>query len=149
LLDPLPDSISLQELRIGRSTEPITRVSAEQVQRSSPRSEQPKESEPTSPADVDLRALRQEADARPVIVLLTGLSADHASPHRYIAALSKSELFTQAELLGIDPQESRDAAFLFRVRLTVLPGYGQPNGPTPPRGTIAANPFNSAPINVP
>jgi hypothetical protein len=139
VLAPLPEAMSLQELRISRSADVQGRPASERVR---PAREQEMPKAEMHPAESDLGELRREIDGRPPSVLLTGLTTDHAVLHRYLAELSQLDLITHVELLGIDPQESNSAGYRFRVRLTILPGYGQVGGPNQP--PARANPRQGA-----
>jgi hypothetical protein len=132
-----PESLVLQELRVQRET-----GRAGQVHLSSVASPAASPSTKTA-AQADLDELRQGLHDRPAVVLLTGSMTDQAVLHRYLAELTKSELFTNVELLGVAPADKR-GGLRFNVRLSLLPGYGQTGGPSGPRPNAGAKEHEAA-----
>jgi hypothetical protein len=144
LLAPLPEDITLQEIRISRNTD--RQISQGLLERVRPHGDV-KASD--NVAQADLQTLRRQAEERPAVVHVAGLTAQHAVLHRYLGEIGKSDLFTHVELLGIEPQEARAAGFRFSVRLTLLPGYGQHRGPSrPPTSENVADPTRYPPATL-
>jgi len=131
LLAPLPEGISIEELRITRET-PQGRAVPERR----PRAENALEGEQLNalpPAVRDLTRLREEFDKTKTVVLISGTTRDTAALHRYLGELGGATLFSRAELDSLASAENQPAGTLqYRATLLVRPGYGQPGGPTGP-----------------
>lgn len=86
----------------------------------------------------DLTALRVECDNGPLVLLVAGEATDTAALHDYLGRLKKSHLFARAELASITSKQRERSPTAaapkseFHLRLVLLPGYGQPGGPTAP-----------------
>jgi len=129
LLAPLPEGISLEELRITHET-PQGRAVPERR----PRAENALEGGQLNtlpPAARDLTRLREEFDKTKTVVLISGTTSDTAALHRYLGELGGTSLFSRAELDSLQSAGNQPAGTLqFRATLVVRPGYGQPGGPT-------------------
>jgi hypothetical protein len=129
-----PESLVLEELKIQREGAQGGRPAV-----FTPLSPSP-ENQPLKPAaQADLAELRRDSEARPTVVLLSGFLTDQAVLHRFLAELSKIDLFSNVELLGMTPAEDGHS-LKFHLRLSLPPGYGQtggPSGPPPRRGTLS------------
>ncbi len=135
-LKPLPSSITLADFQIHRtakapSTETSTRPATQGSRRRSSETAAP-EPKRTS-VEADLARLRAEFDQATVVVVLSGITTDHLSLHRYLSELGAQPLFETFELQSIEEVPNRrDLAFQFRAIGRVVPGYGQPGCPQPP-----------------
>lgn len=132
----VPEPVVLKNVRLGRdgnseSPRPVmaqTTPAAEQVQTDLTK---------LSPAERDLRRLRDEYDERRLVIEVEGTTADMAALHGYVAQLARSSLFERAELVSLEggSKETRRGAennSSFRLRVLVKFGYGQTHGPTAP-----------------
>ncbi len=133
----LPNEITLQQLDI------YAEAAKTVVQERRPG--KPEETKRLLPAEENLKALRAQCDDRPIVVMLTGTTADPAALHRYLDEVDSLPLFTKAELIsltnvplgqnaggppGAPAVENAEAApILFRAMIVARPGYGQPGGP--------------------
>jgi len=147
LTAPLPESILLEELRIIRDDAPAQDAAEEtEVKRRPPNATEGDETDQLSPAQKDLKRLRNEIDGTDVVVHIAGVTNDAAALHQYLATMGNSSLFAKVELSSIEslgPEYARGAS-RFNARLVVLPGFGQPGGPdapeTPPTPEEAPTP---------
>ena len=129
-LAPLPDCITLHQIRLFQDEHPSVAVAA--APRTAPPHNKPAESEPA--AKRELRQLRQDNDSRPRMLILSGVTTDSAALQQYLLVLGKNELFVKTELGSLEADTSdRPGAMHFTARLVVRPGYGQPGGPTTQR----------------
>ncbi len=126
LAAPLPKSIELEELKIVR--EQITTTGDDERVRGGRGSEAAKPKQ--DPAQRDLDALRDEWDKCLVVVIVGGVTSDTAALHSYLDTLGRAALFTKIDLSGLEQVPGiADGRMSFTARLTVRPGYGQPDGP--------------------
>ncbi|NIL98854.1 MAG: hypothetical protein GTO53_12975, partial [Planctomycetales bacterium] len=100
LLQPLPDSMSLDEVVVQREDLPGIRKVA-------PPDRGPQDPAPRLPAGEDLQILQKQAAGR-LVVQLSGRTADSRELHHYLSALGQHPLFTQVELDSIQRDRSRD-----------------------------------------
>ena len=128
---PLPTAVTLERLRIGREE-------AKQAQALLPGVIAPTETAAAkpvasgTPAERDLKQLRETCDARRMIVELVGYTTDLTSLHIYLNALANDKCFSQAELTSIQSVErATERRSQFTARLVIAPGYGQRGGPDP------------------
>ncbi len=90
----------------------------------------------------DLEQLREEYDTLKTVVLVRGLTRDTDALHTYLADLSRSPYFSNAELVSLETASLRASnASQFTIRLTARPGYGQPNGPEKDTASVAMLPL--------
>jgi Tfp pilus assembly protein PilN len=123
-LSPLPDSITLQQIRLFQDQPQLVATAA-----SAPQPPK-KPTEPEPAALRDLRQLRQENDSRPRVLILSGITTDTAALQQYLLVLGTSELFVKTELGSLETDTTdHSGAMHFTARLVVRPGYGQPGGP--------------------
>ncbi len=79
------------------------------------------------PAERDLRRLREEIDTTQTVVTLEGQTQDNISLHAYLGRLASQGLFARSELSSLESGgKDHPGVSLFRARLIVKPGYGQP-----------------------
>lgn len=131
LLAPLPDSMTLDALEIKVDAR-SRRLSLGRRRETGPRNEQ---APPSLPAERDLAMFRDQLDAAPVIVVLSGRTTDSASVHRYLAELGRASLFDKVELDSLESvapadKDLHEGAMAFKAVAVLRPGYGQPGGPT-------------------
>ena len=128
LLAPLPEGITIERLQIAGEA-PQSPLSP--ARRASLRDEaEGGRVDKLPPAAGDLKRLRDEFDATTVVVSIAGVTRDSAALHRYLDELGHAKLFTKAELDDLEGGKTDPAGgAVFRARLTVRPGYGQPGGP--------------------
>lgn len=133
VLPALPASIELSRLQVRREKAAPSHSGAalrDPVRR--PAEGRPSEQPKRLPAESDLESLRQEIDATPTAVVLEGIADDTVALNRYLGELSDAPLIERAELESMESlPDDRRGRSSFRARLTLLPGYGQPHGPTP------------------
>jgi hypothetical protein len=136
VFEPMPESIKLSELTIGRPVDESTEVVLpSQAARTSGGviTEPGAEATATlSPATTDLKTLRSEFDPRQTVIQMAGETTDVSALHEYLGKIALHPLIAKAELRSIESGGRDSLATLFRARIEVRPGYGQPNGPTPP-----------------
>jgi Tfp pilus assembly protein PilN len=134
---PLPDEITFNSVSIGREKSPL-RASGEMPPRPDKVAEEEAAAKLT-PAQRDLKHLREECDKTRTVIHISGVTNDNAALHRFLGSLTKCDLFAKADLesLGGGADTKGDAAMQFRLTLVVSPGYGQPNGPAQPGKAVA------------
>lgn len=126
LTGPLPESVLLDQIEIGREPIVQTFVSESATGKPSPAAE----AKPLTAADRDLAKIRQEYDTKNVTVILTGHTDNHAALHDYLEQLGKESLFAKVELQSIEKLSAEATGKLrFSAKATVVPGYLQPGGP--------------------
>jgi hypothetical protein len=147
ILDALPESIKLSELTLGRHEEEGNSgiVLPSQIARgataaTAAHAEAAKET--PSLAQADLKQLRSEFDPKATIIQLAGETTNVSELHEYLGEIARHRLILKAELRSIESGGQDSSTTLFRARIVVLPGYGQPNGPTQP----VAEENSSAPL---
>ena len=66
-------------------------------------------------------------------ITLEGETADGIALHRYLDRLNDAPLLDKVELHSLESTgNDTEVRFRFEARLTVQPGYGQPDGPHGP-----------------
>ena len=136
LLEPLPDEISFQELRIRRESASGA-VSVGHF--SQPRSEAEEEqSAGLAPATRDLKRLRAEFDSRQTVISIAGVTTESAALHRYLGELGKQTPILKAQLRSIEADQTDPGTIRFTATVIVRAGYGQPGGPSGSNGELAA-----------
>lgn len=137
VLRALPDQITLQTLRISRET-PAGQVPTERRSRFERQTKQ-EDIAKLSPAECDLKQLRDEFDNMQTLVFISGTTSDSAALHRYLGRLNNTSLFQKAELDSSESvQGDRGGKLRFEAILVVRPGYGQPGGPAGPKRRAVA-----------
>jgi hypothetical protein len=127
LLAPLPQTMTLTELRIARESPMQTGLG--RIQPEGGPAGADSKADKRTPARRDLDRLRQTIDEARTMVLLDGTATDGAALHRYLSDLRQNPLFTAIELGSLESGEESAGLTRFNVRLNVLPGHGQPSGP--------------------
>lgn len=88
------------------------------------------------PPTRDFQQLRESYDNNQVILHITGLAPDAAVVHRYVRQLNRETIIARAELVSLEglPEHNGVLESEFRLRLIMMPPYGQADGPqgTPP-----------------
>lgn len=145
LLTPLPESVTLTELRIARESPVQAKVGRFQAEAGPERVGQQADQRP--PARRDLERLRQAIEELQTVVSIDGTATDGAALHGYLSDLRQAPLFTAIELGSLESGAENAAGLTrFNVRVNVRPGYGHPNGPqvgplsatgSAPRNTLA------------
>ncbi len=140
LLDPLPDEIAFDELRIDRETSPTRRLGESRLPLDRAAEEARRSALP--PASRDLKRLRDECDPAQIVVTVTGATTETAVLHRYLGELGKQRLFSKVQLRSIETDEAGRQQTRFSAAIVVRPGYGQPDGPRGPdrRHDVQADP---------
>jgi hypothetical protein len=135
VIEPLPAEITLDELRIHRLDPPPTYgVPGRNRAAAVPEGQEDKR----TPAQRDLAGFQDTIDEGSVVAILKGTTRENAALHIYLGQLGRSRLFSKVELLKIESNETTTGGVSrFEARLTVLPGYGQRNGPTPSESTLS------------
>lgn len=118
VVDRLPDSITLMQLRIARV----------------PRGSQQRRREAEPPAGRtslarDETVLRERYDGAPYSVVISGTTRDHAELHDFMIRLDRHPLIARAELTSLDGVNQSETEFAFTVTCSLTDGYGQPLGP--------------------
>ena len=145
IIEPMPESIKLSELTIGRQEEEGEGVALpSQMARNTPTASTPEaESKETlSATQLDLKQLRAEFDPRQTIIHMAGETSNVSELHEYLGELASHSLILKAELRSIETGGRDSIATMFRARIELRPGYGQPNGPT--RALIPEKPLDPA-----
>ncbi len=141
-LAPLPDCITLQQIRLFRVPPGPTQGIVQPNQNKPDDPGAPK----LTPAEHDLLQLREECDHGPLVLMLTGLTSDTASLQRYLVILGDVKLFVKADLSSMEANSAdRPGALRFTARLVVRPGYGQPDGPAPGGPSFPGSAWERAP----
>jgi hypothetical protein len=138
LLAPLPNEIVFDALQITR----------EKLQGETPGPQRPgpakneeslEDRNRLSPAELDLKRLREEFDPGQMVIQLSGTTADPAALHAYLGELGSNGLFTKVDLDVVERSDGKeDGRMRFRALLVVRPGYGQPGGPPQPHRSSVA-----------
>jgi Tfp pilus assembly protein PilN len=138
LVAPLPDTIIFTRLQIerqrttGKSAAPMTMIPQDPAVAAAALAR-------LSPAQRDLRRLREEIDGSQTVVILEGTTRENTALHSYLGKLAAAPMFSAAELTSIESLEKEQpGASRFSARLVVRPGYGQRGGPTRSTSTQAA-----------
>jgi hypothetical protein len=124
LIAPMSDGISLQQVQIVREPpETSTDKNGEEVKIGLPIS-----------AQRDLARFRNQMDAVPTTVVLTGTTAETSMLYRYLNDLESVGFFEKADLDWIkNIDNGRGGGVVqFRAIVTVVPSYGLPRGPRGP-----------------
>jgi Tfp pilus assembly protein PilN len=135
LLEPLPEEIAFEELRIERSA-PTGRASRENVSRLDEKAEQEQLAR-LLPAARDLKGLRDEFDAERIVVTISGVTSESAALHRYLGLLDRKGVFSKVRFGSTETDTVDRRKIRFNATLIVRPGYGQPGGPTGPDQKLA------------
>jgi hypothetical protein len=129
IVQTLPDSLALTEVKIGQRAAAPTRP-GEKTRTPS--------AEPRNPACLDLQALREEIDRGVSEVVIRGTALESGALHGYVASFNQSSLFASAKLKSVESaKDERLAGSQFELLLVIRPGYGQSGGPgtaRPPAG---------------
>jgi len=143
LIEPLPDSITLQEVQILREPAPVAPPAGAPPEAPKAPTDAKAEAERIKelpPAARDLLNLANKLNPMQTTIVLVGTAGEIAPLHRYIGDLDAKEIFEKVELDCINriDNDKLGGGLHFRAVLTVQPGYGQPGGPVQPvKGTLA------------
>jgi hypothetical protein len=112
----LPEFVSLSEFQVKR--EPVSRRAARA--QAARQSTDPAQQETPSPAELDLqRVIREQGDTA-LAVTIKGLAPDDLSVSSYLAALHRTNVFDEIQLLYTDQTKFRDVALrTFGIKLFV------------------------------
>ncbi len=128
LVDNLPEQVVLEQLRIGRQR----RQTQQPAEVRPPSAEQREDLSKLPAAQRDLRVLREEYDTADVYVRIEGYTSDSSALYGWLTALGKQRLVAKAELISIESTaQTTPGPMRFAAVVVVVPGYGQPGGPTP------------------
>jgi Tfp pilus assembly protein PilN len=128
LASTLPPEVALNELTI--SNEILTNAAPGQARRR-PRSRRELEEADAQllPEERDLKQLRQKYGETRTVVQVTGRTSSISSLHKYVARLSDSPLFAQAELTSMeavdDGDQKQEQMSEFQLQLVVVAAHGQ------------------------
>jgi Tfp pilus assembly protein PilN len=123
-LNSLPDCVAYHAIRIAHEN------SLGQASRTQAGDATKEDLTKLEPAQRDLRLLQQECDAAVVAIRLEGMTTDGIELHRYLDRLNRVPLLDKVELHSLEStSDESEAKFRFQARLTVRPGFGQPQGP--------------------
>jgi len=141
LIKKLPPEVTLSEVTVHRE-QPEDNLDEKRGRRQStpiPKKEETKTKPPT--LRQALEQLRSEIDQTRTVVRVRGIATDNPALHRSIEDLNNSRLFTKVDLESMDSMQDDLApgATTFEMRLELLPGYGQPNGPEGPSSASVAS----------
>ncbi|HZZ28617.1 MAG TPA: hypothetical protein VFE46_11500 [Pirellulales bacterium] len=135
LAEPLPDEIELDVISISREPLPIAEGTNPQGTAKPGETALAKLDSPQR----DLLALREHCDRTQIVVNCSGLTDDPASLHRYLEQISHDSLLAKVEIRSMERvTNDLSGRIRFAAKITVRPGYGQPNGPKLPAATVAA-----------
>jgi hypothetical protein len=137
VVDPLPESIRMDEIRLGYEARPQTPAGA---RREAPSRKEEKEAEEKlHPAQRDLKTLRESAAKRIAVVTLEGTTRDVAALYEYLRRVAAGRLIEKAELSSHERIGGDDAEWSqFQARLVIRAPYGCPDGSkSPTRGSVA------------
>ena len=131
LLVPLSDEIAFEELQIQLEEAAGQSPGGRRDGRQNRAEEE--ESANLPPAVQDLKQLRSRFDPKRTVVTIAGVTSNSDAPHRYVGALSKADLFSEAKVPTMESDQDQSGETLrFNATLVVRPGYGQPGGPGGP-----------------
>lgn len=138
LVRPLPDSIALTSIKIGRESGGSGTGAAPAEQVVAPGSSAAASAQPT--LKDDLEQLRKRFDPPRTVIQLAGVAQDAVALHRYMAELGRSDLLVDPELLSVQSaaEDEGPSATVkvstnnrsFNARVFLRPGFGHPGGPT-------------------
>jgi hypothetical protein len=133
-LEPLPDCITLQEIRLFQGERPPAIAAAK------PQTDAEKKASESRPAaQRDLETLRHDNEGRPRLLVLSGVTTNSAALQQYVLALGQSDLFLKTELSKLEADSADQTGSMhFTARLVVRPGYGEAGGPPIPRDAKSA-----------
>ncbi len=128
VLEPLPPSISLDELHI-LSERNATQQGSEERGAGAPRRLDTGD-EPTKtdllPATEDLRRLVEESGSNQVVVMIHGTTRETSALYAYLATLAGSPLVASAEIEDMSVEDAKDGRqFRFRTRVLMSSCHGQ------------------------
>jgi len=128
LVNPLPETITLQQIQILRE---MPAQSAAAPRKIADRKTEEARLQAMTPAQRDLEKLAAHSDSLHTIVIITGTATEIAALHAYVSELDATDIFNKAELDCFDTLDDGQNGPLvqFRAVLAVQPGYGQPDGP--------------------
>ncbi len=131
---PLPPSIRMEELRIGREEFVSSEMAAQEHVERAPAHLTEETERQKLPAESDLDELRSECERLVTVVQMTGLTRSNRDLHKYLADVVKSPLIREAELRSLEDVGEQGQAEIsrFEARLEVIPGFGLPKGPVAP-----------------
>ena len=140
VLETLPPQITLSRIATERET-----VAPDPSQPTAPprtADEIKAEDAKRMPAERDLNRLRAELDSTQTVVTLEGMTQDNISLHAYLGRLASQGLFARSELSSLESgDKDHPGVSVFRARLIVRPGYGQPgSGPLLAEGRRGGSP---------
>jgi len=131
VVEPLPPELVLLEIELvaGKSANPQTARGSF----AAPAKGEAQQQAQLTDAQADLAKLREARDLSPRTITLVGTTHDEHALHRYLAQLSRDELFANVELDEVERLSADGAAPLrFTVQVMLAPSYGQEGGPTQP-----------------
>ncbi len=130
LLTPLPESITLQQVKITREPGPAG-TSAFFASATDQKTEEEKQ-KTLSPAQRDLKTVADAIDRMQTAIVVTGEATDVAALYHYIGELDAAPIFDKVELDSVSSIGDRKEGegLQFRAVLIAQPGYGQLGGPT-------------------
>jgi len=128
ILQPLPEEITLERVRIRRDLPPGKTAPPRPALERPASEDQPKDLLPS--ARYDLKTLREEDVGLETIVTLTGSSSTSEAPYAYFNELEGCDLFVQVDPGKVEPEQGdRWQRHGFDLTLIVRPGYGRPGSP--------------------
>lgn len=150
VISPLPKSIALREMKFSLEAERPTGPP-------STTAPDPATAQQGEPAELDLKALRQQRDQSAECLAITGVAKDIAALHEYVATLATSSLVAKAELRSLETNDEADEAgpvgkkavradaARFVVVIQLKAGYGQLGGPRPADTSTAETTADATP----
>ncbi|MCG8587430.1 MAG: hypothetical protein MI757_22210 [Pirellulales bacterium] len=150
VVEPMPDSLSLDQISI--SDQKIEAKKAATLTSSNRRKTRDRRQEAAalaalSPAERDLKHLREKFDTSETVIMVVGRTKDRAALYYYLARLAESDLIVKAELkslesapdprtggrrgvrVGGDVAATSKSTAKFVARLVVARGHGQGSPP--------------------
>lgn len=135
----LPHEVTLEKLHISRGEAKIDKTLAVGIIKPADTTTAKTTPEAGSPAERDLKRLREDCDSRQVVVVIEGFATDLTALHVYLNALAAEPLFAQAELTSIESVEkSHQRRSQFAARLVLATGYGQRGAASEKSSNMAA-----------
>ncbi len=135
VFEPLPDSVTLDELVV--QLEEISQAQPKaglRRRQAKLRTESDEEKPQGPPAVADLAELREENDTMRLVVILSGKTRRSSVLHRYVSELGSSDLIAKAEVSSIETVADKSDATSerrlskFTARIVLHAGHGHPGG---------------------
>lgn len=145
VFEPLPDSVTLDELIVRLEEISKAQPKAAPSRRHAKLRRETDEEKPLGPlAAIDLEELRGKNDAMRLVVILSGKTRRSGVLHRYVSELGRSDLIAKAEVSSIETVVEKSGLTSawrlskFTARIVLRAGHGQRGGASEKNDKTAA-----------